>query len=145
MGPGILGKGPHGCLYLSLLGTYKCGVSSAKGSRPADERQSASELDLVLQRHQGLQEKLAEEMLGLARSLKTNTLAAQSVIKKDNQTLSHSLKMADQNLEKLKLESERLEQHAQKSVNWLLWAMLIVVCFVFISMILFIRIMPRLK
>jgi hypothetical protein len=85
MGPGILGKGPHGCLYLSLLGTYKCGVSSAKGSRPADERQSASELDLVLQRHQGLQEKLAEEMLGLARSLKTNTLAAQSVIKKDNQ------------------------------------------------------------
>ncbi|XP_034376420.1 vesicle transport protein USE1 isoform X2 [Arvicanthis niloticus] len=118
---------------------------AVKGPRPADEKQSASELDLVLQRHQGLQEKLAEEMLGLARSLKTNTLAAQSVIKKDNQTLSHSLKMADQNLEKLKLESERLEQHAQKSVNWLLWAMLIVVCFVFISMVLFIRVMPRLK
>lgn len=61
------------------------------------------------------------------------------------QTLSHSLKMADQNLEKLKTESERLEQHTQKSVNWLLWAMLIVVCFIFISMILFIRIMPKLK
>ncbi|XP_006898335.1 PREDICTED: vesicle transport protein USE1 [Elephantulus edwardii] len=115
------------------------------GPRPMDEKQSAAELDLVLQRHQNLQEKLAEEMLGLARSLKTNTLAAQSVIKKDNQTLSHSLKMADQNLEKLKTESERLEQHAQKSVNWLLWAMLIVVCFIFISMILFIRIMPKLK
>ncbi|XP_042637538.1 vesicle transport protein USE1 [Orycteropus afer afer] len=110
-----------------------------------DEKQSAAELDLVLQRHQNLQEKLAEEMLGLARSLKTNTLAAQSVIKKDNQTLSHSLKMADQNLEKLKTESERLEQHTQKSVNWLLWAMLIIVCFIFISMILFIRIMPKLK
>uniref|UniRef100_A0A452R720 Vesicle transport protein USE1 n=1 Tax=Ursus americanus TaxID=9643 RepID=A0A452R720_URSAM len=124
-----------------LLGT----VSGAAGPRPGDEKQSAAELDLVLQRHQNLQEKLAEEMLGLARSLKTNTLAAQSVIKKDNQTLSHSLKMADQNLEKLKTESERLEQHAQKSVNWLLWAMLIVVCFIFISMILFIRIMPKLK
>lgn len=61
------------------------------------------------------------------------------------QTLSHSLKMADQNLEKLKTESERLEQHTQKSVNWLLWAMLIIVCFIFISMILFIRIMPKLK
>uniref|UniRef100_A0A8C2LEA7 Vesicle transport protein USE1 n=1 Tax=Cricetulus griseus TaxID=10029 RepID=A0A8C2LEA7_CRIGR len=117
----------------------------ANGSRPVDEKHSVSELDLVLQRHQGLQEKLAEEMLGLARSLKTNTLAAQSVIKKDNQTLSHSLKMADQNLEKLKMESERLEQHTRKSVDWLLWAMLIVVCFVFISMILFIRVMPRLK
>nr|XP_020736180.1 vesicle transport protein USE1 isoform X2 [Odocoileus virginianus texanus] len=120
----------------------RTGVS---GPTPRDEKQSAAELDLVLQRHQNLQEKLAEEMLGLARSLKTNTLAAQSVIKKDNQTLSHSLKMADQNLEKLKTESERLEQHTQKSVNWLLWAMLIVVCFIFISMILFIRIMPKLK
>ncbi|KAB0406657.1 hypothetical protein E2I00_018663 [Balaenoptera physalus] len=115
------------------------------GPRPGDEKQSAAELDLVLQRHQNLQEKLAEEMLGLARSLKTHTLAAQTVIKKDNQTLSHSLKMADQNLEKLKTESERLEQHTQKSVNWLLWAMLIIVCFIFISMILFIRIMPKLK
>lgn len=162
-------------------------VPSSAGPRPGDEKQSAAELDLVLQRQQHLQEKLAEEMLGLARSLKTNTLAAQSVIKMDNQvraagpalsmpragwrlglssvnrsprrgtrrqpgpcsclpqTLSHSLKMADQNLEKLKTESERLEQHAQKSVNWLLWAMLVVVCFIFISMILFIRIVPKLK
>lgn len=77
------------CIYLLLLATYKCGVSRAKGPRPADEKQSVSELDLVLQRHQGLQEKLAEEMLGLARSLKTNTLAAQSVIKKDNQVWQH--------------------------------------------------------
>ncbi|KAJ7421219.1 hypothetical protein WISP_43648 [Willisornis vidua] len=60
-------------------------------------------------------------------------------------TLSHSLRMADQNFEKLKDESDRLEQHAKKSVNWLLWLMLIVVCFIFISMILFIRIFPKLK
>lgn len=53
--------------------------------------------------------------------------------------------MADQNFEKLKDESDRLEQHAKKSVNWLLWIMLIVVCFIFIGMILFIRIFPKLK
>lgn len=120
--------------------------SGVSGPSSGNEKpQSAAELDIVLQRQQHLQEKLAEEMLGLARSLKTNTLAAQNVIKMDNQTLTHSLKMADQNLEKLKSESERLEQHAQKSVNWLLWAMLVIVCFIFISMILFIRIMPKLK
>ena len=62
-----------------------CGVSGVAGPRPGDEKQSAAELDLILQRHQNLQEKLAEEMLGLARSLKTHTLAAQTVIKKDNQ------------------------------------------------------------
>ncbi|KAM7081266.1 vesicle transport protein USE1 isoform 2-T2 [Ciconia maguari] len=122
----------------SLLLVYRLGLES-------DEKQSAVELDAVLQHHQDMQEKLAEEMLSLARSLKNNTLAAQNVIKQDNQTLSHSLRMADQNFEKLKDESDRLEQHAKKSVNWLLWIMLIVVCFIFISMILFIRIFPKLK
>ncbi|NWY74507.1 USE1 protein, partial [Erithacus rubecula] len=126
-----------------LLHTLSC-LCSAVGLT-SDEKQSAVELDAVLQHHQDMQEKLAEEMLSLARSLKNNTLAAQNVIKQDNQTLSHSLRMADQNFEKLKDESDRLEQHAKKSVNWLLWIMLIVVCFIFISMILFIRIFPKLK
>ncbi|NWH57438.1 USE1 protein, partial [Geococcyx californianus] len=135
-----------GKMRSELLGTIPSSfsLSSCRGLA-SDEKQSAVELDAVLQHHQDMQEKLAEEMLSLARSLKNNTLAAQNVIKQDNQTLSHSLRMADQNFEKLKDESDRLEQHAKKSVNWLLWIMLIVVCFIFISMILFIRIFPKLK
>ncbi|KFV39494.1 Vesicle transport protein USE1, partial [Tyto alba] len=139
-----------GKMRSELLGTVCFGAAASLlllyrlGFAP-DEKQSAVELDAVLQHHQDMQEKLAEEMLSLARSLKNNTLAAQNVIKQDNQTLSHSLRMADQNFEKLKDESDRLEQHAKKSVNWLLWIMLIVVCFIFISMILFIRIFPKLK
>ncbi|NXE95257.1 USE1 protein, partial [Menura novaehollandiae] len=141
-----------GQMRSELLGTV-CSVllllcwcfRDCPGRLASDEKQSAVELDAVLQHHQDMQEKLAEEMLSLARSLKNNTLAAQNVIKQDNQTLSHSLRMADQNFEKLKDESDRLEQHAKKSVNWLLWIMLIVVCFIFISMILFIRIFPKLK
>lgn len=62
-----------------------------------------------------------------------------------SQTLSQSMRQADLNFEKLKTESERLEQHTKKSVNWLLWLMLILVSFIFISMILFIRIFPRLR
>uniref|UniRef100_A0A3Q3QWL0 Vesicle transport protein USE1 n=1 Tax=Monopterus albus TaxID=43700 RepID=A0A3Q3QWL0_MONAL len=112
---------------------------------PLDERQSAAELDAILQHHHNLQEKLAEDMLNLARNLKNNTLAAQNIIKQDNQTLSQSMRQADLNFEKLKTESERLEQHTKKSVNWLLWLMLILVSFTFISMILFIRIFPRLR
>lgn len=53
----------------------------------SNEKQSAVELDAVLQHHQDMQEKLAEEMLSLARSLKNNTLAAQNVIKQDNQVV----------------------------------------------------------
>ncbi|XP_074784255.1 vesicle transport protein USE1 isoform X3 [Athene noctua] len=136
-----------GKMRSELLGTVYSEELNIRKRRglASDEKQSAVELDAVLQHHQDMQEKLAEEMLSLARSLKNNTLAAQNVIKQDNQTLSHSLRMADQNFEKLKDESDRLEQHAKKSVNWLLWIMLIVVCFIFISMILFIRIFPKLK
>lgn len=50
-----------------------------------DERQSAAELEAVMQHHHNLQEKLAEDMLNLARNLKNNTLAAQNIIKQDNQ------------------------------------------------------------
>lgn len=114
-------------------------------SFPVDERQSGTELDAILQHHNNLQEKLAEEMLNLARNLKNNSLVAQNIIKQDNQTLTQSMRQADMNFEKLKTESERLEQHAKKSVNWFLWLMLIVVSFTFISMILFIRLFPRLR
>ncbi|XP_051981155.1 vesicle transport protein USE1-like isoform X2 [Xyrauchen texanus] len=114
-------------------------------SIPVDDQQSAPELDAILQHHNNLQEKLAEDMLNLARNLKNNTLAAQNIIKQDNQTLSQSMRQADVNFDKLKTESERLEQHAKKSVNWFLWLMLIVVSFTFISMILFIRLFPRLR
>ncbi|XP_032567833.1 vesicle transport protein USE1 [Chiroxiphia lanceolata] len=136
----LLGTDP-----LAINDSEELNIRSGSKGLQSDEKQSAVELDAVLQHHQDMQEKLAEEMLSLARSLKNNTLAAQNVIKQDNQTLSHSLRMADQNFEKLKDESDRLEQHTKKSVNWLLWIMLIVVCFIFISMILFIRIFPKLK
>ncbi|KAG7230737.1 hypothetical protein INR49_019551 [Caranx melampygus] len=133
-----------------LLGTALSGKGTETDLRnrrglPLDERQSAAELDAVLQHHHNLQEKLAEDMLNLARNLKNNTMAAQNIIRQDNQTLSHSMRQADLNFEKLKTESERLEQHTKKSVNWLLWLMLILVSFTFISMILFIRIFPRLR
>ncbi|XP_030639965.1 vesicle transport protein USE1 isoform X3 [Chanos chanos] len=132
-----------------LLGTVSSGASETdlrhRRGVPLDERQSAAELDAVLQHHHSLQEKLAEDMLNLARNLKNNTLAAQNIIKQDNQTLSQSMRQADMNFEKLKTESERLEQHAKKSVNWFLWLMLILVSFMFISMILFIRLFPRLR
>ncbi|XP_041863309.1 vesicle transport protein USE1 isoform X1 [Melanotaenia boesemani] len=134
-----------------LLGKQSLGKEMSDGDLrnrrglPLDERQSAAELDAVLQHHHNLQEKLAEDMLNLARNLKNNTLAAQNIIRQDNQTLSQSMRQADLNFEKLKTESERLEQQAKKSVNWLLWLMLILVSFSFISMILFIRIFPRLR
>lgn len=84
--PGPLGDfGTHWSLSSTPRAPWHV-LSGVLGPSSGNEKpQSAAELDIVLQRQQHLQEKLAEEMLGLARSLKTNTLAAQNVIKMDNQ------------------------------------------------------------
>lgn len=49
-----------------------------------DEKTSSEDLDAVLQHHHNIQEKLAEEMLSLTRSLKHNTIVASNIIKDDN-------------------------------------------------------------
>ena len=45
-------------------------------------------LDAVLEHHQNMQEKIAEEMIQMAQNLKHNSLVASNVLKKDNQVLS---------------------------------------------------------
>ena len=49
-----------------------------------EDKASSEDLDVVLQHHHSMQEKLAEEMLSLTRSLKHNTVVASNIIKDDN-------------------------------------------------------------
>ncbi|XP_077989115.1 vesicle transport protein USE1-like [Glandiceps talaboti] len=101
------------------------------------------DLDTVLRHHQDTQEKLAEDMIRLAQSLKHNAIVAGNIINEDNKTLAESTKLADINYDRLKVESGRLEAHTKKSCNWWVWIMLLVVCITFIWMIMFIRMFPK--
>ncbi|KAJ7390611.1 SNAP receptor use1 [Desmophyllum pertusum] len=100
-------------------------------------------IDTVLQYHQNMQENIAEEMIKMAQNLKHSSVMASNIIKEDNKTLEHSTKLADSNFEKLKRESERLEELTQRSCSWWIWIMLITVCVVFMLMIMFIRLFPK--
>eukprot|EP00058_Branchiostoma_floridae_P024384 XP_002609874.1 hypothetical protein BRAFLDRAFT_125999 [Branchiostoma floridae] len=111
---------------------------SVRGGEEPEE-----DLDTVLQRHQDMQAKIAEEMLTLARSLKHNQLAAQNIIREDTKVLDKSSKLAEGNYDRLKVETERLEQHVKRSCNWTMWTMLAIVCIIFLFMILFIRLFPK--
>uniref|UniRef100_A0A8C4QWZ3 Vesicle transport protein USE1 n=1 Tax=Eptatretus burgeri TaxID=7764 RepID=A0A8C4QWZ3_EPTBU len=110
--------------------------------RNVQSKDEDGDLGAVLRHHHNLQERLADEMLSLAQNLKHTTMTAQTVIQQDNKTLGESLRASDINYEKLKVESERLERHT-KAPNWWIWLMLAIVCMIFISMILFIRIFPK--
>ena len=57
--------------------------------------------------------------------------------------MEQSTKLADSNFEKLKRESERLEELTQTPCSWWIWIMIITVCIVFMWMIIFIRLFPR--
>ncbi|XP_032829762.2 vesicle transport protein USE1 [Petromyzon marinus] len=135
----------HGEMRDELLGCttheFGNGVRKRTAGRATDNQ--PADIDAVLQHHNNMQEKLADEMLLLARNLKNTSLIAHNIIQQDNKTMTQSLKMADVNYEKLKVESERLEQHTKRAANWWIWIMLVVVCFIFITMILFIRIFPK--
>jgi len=100
-------------------------------------------IDTVLQYHQNMQEKIADEMIKMAQNLKHTSVMASNIIKEDNKTLEQSTKLADSNFEKLKRESERLEELTQRPCSWWIWIMLITVCVVFMWMIIFIRLFPK--
>ncbi|CAH3170769.1 unnamed protein product [Porites lobata] len=100
-------------------------------------------IDSVLQYHQNLQENIADEMIKMAQHIKHTSVMASNIIKQDNKTLEQSTKLADSNFEKLKRESERLEELTQTPCSWWIWIMIILVCIVFMWMIIFIRLFPK--
>ena len=55
--------------------------------RGGDGPQTDSDLDSILQHHQQLQEKLAEDMVSLARNMKDHAKAASNIVKDDNKVI----------------------------------------------------------
>ncbi|GFO13628.1 unconventional snare in the er 1 homolog [Plakobranchus ocellatus] len=105
---------------------------------PEDEE----DIDTILQHHHKMQEKLAEEMLFHTRALKLNITEAGKIVKDDSKTILDSQTLADTNMSRLKVESERLEAHT-KTCSWWIWVMLLIVVITFVAMIPFMRLFSK--
>lgn len=101
--------------------------------------------DTILKYHQTMQEKVAEEMVLFARNLKENSLLAGAIVRKDTEMVEKSSKLTDQNYDRLKVESSRLEQHTKQGCSYWIWLMLILVCATFISMVMFMKVFTKSK
>ncbi|GAB6018732.1 SNAP receptor use1 [Chamberlinius hualienensis] len=101
--------------------------------------------DTMLKYHQALQEKVAEEMISFARNLKENTKLAGNIIRKDTEMIDKSSRLAEQNFDRLKVESTRLEKHTNRSCSWWIWIMLAMVCALFLFMVMFMKLFPKSK
>ncbi|CAK1551458.1 unnamed protein product [Leptosia nina] len=106
---------------------------------------SQEDIDSLLKYHQNMQEKVAENMVLLTKSLKEQSQIASKIIKADTEALQKSSDLTDKNLISLKVESERLQEHSRSAWKCWLWLMLAVVMAIFINMVLFMKVMKKRK
>ena len=104
---------------------------------------SKEDMNDLLKYHHSLQEKIADHMLDLTRTLKDQASTAGRLIRKDVDILENSSKSMDKNEMSLKKETERLSMFNQRACKCWVWFMLIVVCSVFIAMALFMRLFKK--
>ncbi|KAM3963264.1 vesicle transport protein Use1 [Aphomia sociella] len=106
---------------------------------------SQEDIDSILKYHQNMQEKVAENMVMLTKSLKEQSQIASTIIRGDTEALKNSSDLTDRNLMSLKNESERLGEHSRSAWKCWLWIMLAVVMVIFINMVLFMKVMKKRK
>ncbi|XP_018333624.1 vesicle transport protein USE1 isoform X2 [Agrilus planipennis] len=113
------------------------------GLRQRQVYQATTGLDEIIDYNQQLQEKIAEEMLTMAKNLKEQSELANKIIKKDTEVISRSSQLSEENFIKLKTESSTLTEQSRKAWKCWLWILLLIVLVVFIYMVLFMKIMKK--
>lgn len=79
-----------------------------------------------------IQEKIAENMLLLAKSLKEQTETANKIIRRDTEAVQASSKMTEKNFGSLKKESDKLQEHSKRAWKCWMWLMIGIVMAIFI-------------
>ncbi|XP_066924111.1 vesicle transport protein USE1-like [Clytia hemisphaerica] len=140
-------------LHLQIKGKHQNDLRrqllGEKGSHPHSlskretENNTENNIDEIIKQHHDIQEKVAEEMILMTQHMKQTTLRSRDIINKDKQELERSNKVVDHNIQKLKVESDRLEEMNKRRCSCSIWVMLGVVCIVFVNMIIFIKFFPK--
>lgn len=79
-----------------------------------------------------IQEKIAENMLLLAKNLKEQTQTANKIIRKDTEAVQASSKLTEKNFGSLKKESDKLQEHSKRAWKCWMWLMIGIVMAIFI-------------
>jgi len=114
-----------------------------EGVRQRPQQPGSGDMQQVAKHYESLQEKFAEEMLMFTHQLKEQTEAANRIIKRDTEILENSNKKTDKNLDKLKGESTKLQEHSNRACKCWIWLMVAVTIATFIFMVLFIRVTKK--
>uniref|UniRef100_T1HUS0 Vesicle transport protein USE1 n=3 Tax=Rhodnius TaxID=13248 RepID=T1HUS0_RHOPR len=83
------------------------------------EPEGSNDLDALLKYHHTMQEKIADDMLVLARNIKEQSLLAGNIIRNDSHVVEKSSALADKNVDQLKVHSDKLQENNKKT--WQCW------------------------
>jgi len=107
-------------------------------------REGGASLDKILAEHRDEQERVAEEMIQLTRSLKEQSAAAGSMVKADSERLTQAADLAETNLSKLGVETARVgEFSARGNCRCWIWLMMAIVILTFVGMVLMMRLFRK--
>ncbi|GAB0092408.1 Vesicle transport protein USE1 [Sergentomyia squamirostris] len=144
-GDGVIreAKQIHNAKYYSGLRKDLLGDNITDGLRKRDAGSKSTDIGGAMSSFANVQEKLAEEMISLTRSLKEQTQTANKLIKNDVQIVSKSSKLADNNFMMLNKESGKLTEHSKRACKCWVWMMIGCVMLIFMFMVLFIKIVKK--
>jgi len=129
----------QGSMREQLLGPAGAGIVDSTGLGVGK-----GNLDAILAEHKDQQERVAEEMIALTRSLKEQSAAAGSLIRKDTAKLGQTVEQVDNNLAKLGEETKRVgEFSARGSCRCWIWLMMGLVVLTFIMMVMTMRLFRK--
>jgi len=102
------------------------------------------DFDKLLAMHRKEQENIAEEMLGMTKKLKEQSLVAQTIIKEDTERADKINKKADENLGKLDNEGGRISKLAARwNCRCWIWLAMLIVVLTFVGMVLLMKLFKK--
>uniref|UniRef100_A0A146LE13 Vesicle transport protein USE1 n=2 Tax=Lygus hesperus TaxID=30085 RepID=A0A146LE13_LYGHE len=103
----------------------------------------AMEMDAILKYHHTVQEKIADNMITLAKNIKEQSLIANTIIKGDTKRVEDSTLLADKNIVDLKKNSDKLQEHTKSNWQCWTWLILLMVLMSFIGMVMIMKVFKK--
>ncbi|XP_046437691.1 vesicle transport protein USE1-like isoform X4 [Daphnia pulex] len=103
------------------------------------------DFDGVISNEQQTQEEITNNLLTMAKTMKEQTMSANSIIRQDLITLEKANILAEENQTNLQTQTQKLQERSGFCTRCWVWLFLLLVCMSFIAMIVFMRLFKKKK
>ncbi|KAI8367696.1 vesicle transport protein [Radiomyces spectabilis] len=109
------------------------------------DREETANIEHVLQHHRQMHDELTTELTTMAKQLKFNTQSFGDILAKDDRVLRDAQDAVETNLERMRKERQRLDEHYSKSwgTSFMTFGVVLFVCVMFFLVFFTIKFLPK--